>query len=200
MENEKLIKAVKQISDTCRENENCDECPFFIKSLDKTNCLFINNLPEDWQFDKLDKDVLFLLSKEEAEESFDSRQLEWKQAWWSRSVHSDSSYRTQGVYYNGSFYGLNTDCVLGIRPAFCASVLKKQEPFVSIGKFLEKPMEWKLSKDHKFYLLDNHILSVPYNDIDSKCEYHNSNIRGIVKQMEHSFLEDAKEKGLLKED
>lgn len=198
MEIDNLIESAKQISDFCKGLKTCDECPLFTKSLDKANCLFINNLPMDWQFDKLDKDTLFLLSKEEAEESFDSRQLEWKQAWWSRSVHSDSSYRTQGVYYNGSFYGLNTDCVLGIRPAFCASVLKNQEPFVSIGRFLEKPMEWRLSKDKKFYLLDNYILSVPYDN--DRNEYYHSYIRKVVKEMEHSFLEDAKERKLLKDD
>lgn len=199
MENEKLIKAVKQISDTCRENENCDECPFFTKSLDKTNCLFINNLPEDWQFDKLNKDTLFLLNKEEAEESFDKEQLKWNHSWWLCTASHNLSGYVWHAYSDGLLNSYYVNTIVGVRPAFKANILKQNPDTITIGNILGNDMKWRLSKDKQYYLLDNYIFSTVFDETDN-TNYEESSIKRTIKGMEKAFLEDAKEKELLKED
>lgn len=201
MEIDKIIESAKQISDFCKNYKTCNGCPFFIRNEDEEYCLFRHNLPMDWQFDKLnkEKDILFLLSKEEAEESFDKEQLKWKWSWWLSSVSHNLSGYVWHAYSDGSlnYYYVNT--IVGVRPAFKANILKQNPDTITIGNTLGNDMKWRLSKDKQYYLLDNYIFSTVFDETDN-TNYEESSIKRTIKGMEKAFLEDAKEKELLKED
>lgn len=201
MEIDKIIESAKQISDFCKNYKACNGCPFFIRNEDEEYCLFRHNLPMDWQFDKLnkEKDILFLLSKEEAEESFDNKQLKWGHPWWLRSACHYCNDRAWRIYSDGEFDDYNVYNPYGVRPAFKACILKQNPDTITIGNTLGNDMEWRLSKDKQYYLLDNYIFSTAFDETGNN-NYEESFIKQTIKEMEKAFLEDAKEKELLKED
>lgn len=196
MEIYELIKSAEQIADFCKDHESCSSCPFLIGK-NKINCLFNGEAPFAWGIEKLNGDVLFLLSKEETESSFDKEQLKWNKPWWLRSDCPNESGGAFAIYLDGHLENYRVCDALGVRPAFKADILKNKEPSIQIGETLGEPMKWKLSEDSKFYLLHNYIMSVPFQYNKISNDYSISYIRKIVKQMEEAFLEDAKKRKLL---